>query len=37
MPRIEVAPQTYVGRAAGVLLTCEPAGELPMARRYFLF
>jgi urease subunit alpha len=37
MPSIEVDPQTYEVRADGVLLTCEPAGELPMARRYFLF
>ncbi|HUP08210.1 MAG TPA: urease subunit alpha, partial [Caldimonas sp.] len=36
-PRIEVDPQTYEVRADGVLLTCEPASELPMARRYFLF
>jgi urease subunit alpha len=37
MPKIEVDPQTYEVRADGVLLTCEPASELPMARRYFLF
>jgi len=36
-PKIEVDPQTYEVRADGVLLTCEPASELPMARRYFLF
>jgi urease subunit alpha len=24
-------------RADGVLLTCEPATELPLAQRYFLF
>jgi len=36
-PKIEVDPQTYEVRADGVLLTCEPATELPMARRYFLF
>jgi urease subunit alpha len=36
-PKIEVDPQTYEVRADGVLLTCEPAIELPMARRYFLF
>ncbi len=36
-PHIEVDAQTYEVRADGVLLTCEPATELPMARRYFLF
>ncbi len=36
-PAIEVDPQTYEVRADGVLLTCEPATELPMAQRYFLF
>ena len=37
MPMIEVDPETYEVRADGVLLTCEPAVELPMAQRYFLF
>ena len=36
-PLIEVDPETYEVRADGVLLTCEPATELPMAQRYFLF
>ena len=36
-PSIEVDPQTYEVRADGVLLTCEPATELPMAQRYLLF
>ena len=36
-PNIQVDPQTYEVRADGVLLTCEPATELPLARRYFLF
>ena len=36
-PRIEVDPETYEVRADGVLLTCEPASELPLAQRYFLF
>jgi urease subunit alpha len=36
-PRIDVDPETYEVRADGVLLTCEPAKELPMAQRYFLF
>jgi len=36
-PRIEVDAQTYEVRADGVLLVCEPARELPLAQRYFLF
>ena len=36
-PHIEVDAQTYEVRADGVLLTCEPATELPLAQRYFLF
>ena len=36
-PHIEVNPETYEVRADGELLTCEPAEELPMAQRYFLF
>ncbi len=36
-PVLEVDPETYEVRADGVLLTCEPASELPMAQRYFLF
>jgi urease subunit alpha len=37
MPHIEVHPETYEVRADGELLTCEPAKELAMAQRYFLF
>ena len=37
MPKIEVDPETYEVRADGELLTCEPARELPMTQRYFLF
>ena len=37
MPEIEVDPETYEVRADGALLTCEPAAELPLAQRYFLF
>ncbi|NMG50165.1 urease subunit alpha [Azoarcus communis] len=37
MPVIDVDPETYIVRADGELLTCEPATELPMAQRYFLF
>lgn len=36
-PWIEVDPETYEVRADGQLLTCEPAAELPLAQRYFLF
>jgi len=36
-PRMEVDAQTYVVRADGQLLTCEPAACLPMTQRYFLF
>ncbi len=36
-PEIEVDPETYEVRADGELLTCEPARELAMAQRYFLF
>ena len=36
-PQIEVDPETYEVRADGVLLTCEPAKDLPLAQRYFLF
>jgi urease subunit alpha len=36
-PRIEVDPETYRVHADGVLLDCEPARELPLAQRYFLF
>ena len=36
-PEIEVGPETYEVRADGQLLTCEPATELPLAQRYFLY
>ena len=36
-PHVEVNPETYEVRADGELLTCQPATELPMAQRYFLF
>jgi urease subunit alpha len=36
-PVIEVDPETYLVRADGVPLICEPAKVLPMAQRYFLF
>ncbi|WP_209424534.1 urease subunit alpha [Pararhodobacter sp. SW119] len=37
LPLIEVDPETYAVRANGELLTCEPAQELPLAQRYFLY
>jgi urease subunit alpha len=36
-PDIRIDPETYEVRADGELLVCEPATELPMAQRYFLF
>jgi urease subunit alpha len=36
-PEITVDPETYVVKADGVHLVCEPATELPLAQRYFLF
>ena len=37
LPVMEIDAQTYVVRADGQLLTCEPAKSLPLAQRYFLF
>ncbi len=37
LPRVEVDPETYVVKADGRRLTCEPLAVLPMAQRYFLF
>jgi urease subunit alpha len=34
---MEVDPETSQVRADGALLICEPAKELAMAQRYFLF
>ena len=36
-PEISVDPQPYQVHADGQLLTCEPASELPLAQKYFLF
>lgn len=36
-PDIQVDPQTYQVFADGEQLTCEPATELPLTQRYFLF
>jgi len=37
LPQMEIDAQTYMVRADGQWLSCEPATELPMAQRYFLF
>ncbi|HEY9096601.1 MAG TPA: urease subunit alpha, partial [Hydrogenophaga sp.] len=37
LPTMEIDPQRYTVRADGVLLTCEPATQLSLAQRYFLF
>ena len=36
-PKIEVNPETYEVKADGEIITCEPAKELPLAQRYFMF
>ena len=36
-PDITVDPETYAVHADGELLVCEPASELPMAQRDFMF
>ena len=36
-PDIEVDPQNYQVRADGQLLVCDPATEVALAQRYFLF
>ena len=36
-PQIDVDPQTYEVKADGELLTCDPAEELPLTQKYFLF
>ena len=36
-PAIKVDAETFEVTADGELLTCEPAEELPLAQKYFLF
>ena len=36
-PEIEVDPETYEVKANGEKLVCEPANELPLTQRYFLY
>jgi urease subunit alpha len=37
LPDIRIDPETYEVHADGELLACEPAAELPLAQRYFLY
>ncbi len=37
MPTITVDPDTFAVRVDGELIEEQPAAELPMAQRYFLF
>jgi urease subunit alpha len=37
LPRIDVDSETFAVRVDGELIEPEPAAELPMAQRYFLF
>ena len=37
LPDIKVDPETYEVRVDGEVLTSEPASELPLTQRYFLF
>ena len=36
-PQIDVNPENYEVKVDGVHITCEPATEVPLAQRYFLF
>ena len=36
-PEIKVDPQTYDVTVNGELVTCDPAPELPLTQRYFLY
>ena len=36
-PRMEVDAETYIVKADGQVLTCEPAASLPLAQLYSLF
>jgi urease subunit alpha len=37
LPDVKVDPETYEVRVDGEVITSEPAAELPLAQRYFLF
>ncbi|MDH7797643.1 urease alpha subunit [Beijerinckia sp. GAS462] len=36
-PKVEVDPETYIVKADGEVLVCEPAKEFAMAQRYFMY
>ncbi|MFI8596085.1 urease subunit alpha [Rothia koreensis] len=36
-PRLSVDPETYEVRVNGDVISCDPARELPMTQRYYLF
>ena len=36
-PQIDVNPENYEVKVEGKPITCEPAKELALAQRYFLF
>jgi urease subunit alpha len=36
-PQIDVNPENYEVRVDGIHITCEPATEVALAQRYFLF
>jgi urease subunit alpha len=36
-PKVEVDPETYMVKADGEILVCEPATVVPMAQRYFMY
>ncbi|MEJ5283798.1 MAG: urease subunit alpha [Brevinematia bacterium] len=36
-PEIEVDPETYIVRANGKILKCDPLDKLPLTQRYFIF
>jgi urease subunit alpha len=37
LPKLAIDPETYEVRADGVLLRCDPAARVPLARTYCLF
>ncbi|XP_074574155.1 urease isoform X2 [Curcuma longa] len=37
LPKIEVDPETFIVKADGEILKCDPASSVPLSRNYFLF
>jgi urease subunit alpha len=37
LPQVKVDPESYQVVVDGQLLSCEPAGKLPLSQRFFLF